>query len=222
MYDVLLPLHIASGTTALLSAAIALATSKGGRWHAYSGRAFVIAMLGVFLTAVPMTLIRPNLFLLLIAIFSFYLAGTGWLRARNRTGVATGLDWAAAIVMVVAAVAMGARGLALIRSGDHMGIVLLVFGTIGGALSFTDLWLLRGARYRGVLRITVHLGRMLGATIAALTAFAVVNIRFEPAFVVWLAPTVVLTPLIFYWVARVQRTPIASLEPDLSRASASR
>jgi hypothetical protein len=53
-------------------------------------------------------------------------------------------------------------------------------------------------------RIAAHLGRMLGGTIAAVTAFTVVNVRIEPAFVVWLAPTVVLTPVIAYWTARVR------------------
>jgi hypothetical protein len=45
---------------------------------------------------------------------------------------------------------------------------------------------------------------MLGGTIAAVTAFTVVNVRIEPAFVVWLAPTVVLAPVIAYWTARVR------------------
>jgi hypothetical protein len=46
---------------------------------------------------------------------------------------------------------------------------------------------------------------MLAGTIAAVTAFTVVNVRVEPAFVVWLAPTVALTPLIVYWNHRVYR-----------------
>jgi hypothetical protein len=144
-YRLLLAFHIAAGATALIAAVGALGTLKGGRWHVRAGRMFVVAMLVVFLTAVPMTLLRPNLFLFLVAVFSVYLVLTGWLRARNRSGVPTAAEWVAATGMV-------------------------------------------------------------GSTIAALTAFTVVNVRLEPAFVVWLAPTVLLTPLIFYWVARVQRS----------------
>ena len=91
-----------------------------------------------------------------------------------------------------------------------MGVVLVVFAAVGGALAFSDLYILRRRTYRGTLRIAVHLGRMLGGTIAALTAFTVVNVRIEPAFVPWLAPTVLLTPLIVYWVRRV--TPPGSHE----------
>jgi len=204
MYKLLLALHIAGGFTALVAAATALATPKGERWHVCSGRAFALGMLVVFLTALPMTFIRPNLFLFLVAVFSFYLVLTGWLRARNR-GAPAPADWIAATAMAVTSIAMGGRAIVLIRAGDSMGLVLLTFGGIGGAFAISDLHALRGHRPEGRARIAAHLTRMLAGTIAALTAFAVVNVRLEPAFVVWLAPTVVLTPLIVYWNVRARR-----------------
>jgi hypothetical protein len=205
VYSVLLSIHIAAGFTALSSAAVAVATPKGKRWHVYAGRAFVMGMAVVFLTALPMTVIKPNLFLLLIAIFSFYLAVSGWLRARNRSGIPVPAEWIVAVAMVLAAVAMGGRGIAMRAMGNSMGIVLLVFGGIGGLLAVRDLMSLRAHRYRGNVRIAAHVGRMLAGTIAAVTAFTVVNVRIEPMFVVWLAPTVVLTPVIVYWNRRVRR-----------------
>jgi hypothetical protein len=205
MYKVLLVLHIAAGALSLMAAAGALAAPKGGRWHALAGRGFVVGMALVFFTALPMTLIRPNLFLLLIAIFSAYLALSGWLRARNRSGTPWEVEWIAAIVMALAAVAMAGRGLVMLASGASMGIVLVVFGAIGGVLAVRDLQSLRAKRYRGQVRIAAHLARMLGGTIATVTAFAVVNVRIEPAFVVWLAPTVLFVPVIVYWSRRVKR-----------------
>ena len=205
MYNVILSFHIAGGVTALVTAAGALMTSKGDRWHVYSGRAFALGMLVVFLTALPMTFIRPNLFLFLIAVFSFYLVLTGWLRARNHGGAPVLGDWVAAIAMAATSIAMFVRAIALIRAGDSMGIVLLTFGGVGSVFAIGDLYFLRGNRYRGDFRIAAHLTRMLAGTIAAVTAFTVVNVRLEPAFVVWLAPTLVLTPVIVYWNVRVRR-----------------
>jgi hypothetical protein len=205
MYTLLLSVHIAGGFIALLGAAGALAATKGERWHVYSGRTFVLGMLVVFATALPLTVIRPNLFLFLIAIFSFYLALTGWLRARNRGGVSTKADWVAATAMAITSFAMFARSITLLGVGDSMGIVLLIFGGIGGVFAMADLHALRRNAYHGDARIAAHLTRMLAGTIAAVTAFAVVNIRLEPAFVVWLAPTLVLTPVIVYWNVRVRR-----------------
>lgn len=161
-------------------------------------------MLVVFLTTLPMTLIRPNLFLCLVAVFSFYLVLTGWQRARSRRGASAPADWLAASVMAVAAIPMTVLGVVMIRAGDTRGIGLLAFAGIGGGFAVRDLLTLRGQGYRGQLRIAAHLTRMLGGTIAAVTAFTVVNVRMEPAFMVWLAPTVVLTPLIVYWNFRVR------------------
>ena len=45
MYNLILSFHIAGGATALVTAAGALMTSKGDRWHVYSGRAFALGML---------------------------------------------------------------------------------------------------------------------------------------------------------------------------------
>jgi hypothetical protein len=79
---------------------------------------FAVAMPVVFLTAVPITVFRPNLFLFLIAVFSFYLVATGWLRARNRDGAATAGDWIAVTVMAATAIAMAATGRARLRGPE--------------------------------------------------------------------------------------------------------
>ena len=41
-----------------------------------------------------------------------------------------------------------------------------------------------------------HLTMMLAGLIATVTAFLVVNFTFDPVFVLWLAPTVLITPVI--------------------------
>jgi hypothetical protein len=47
-----------------------------------------------------------------------------------------------------------------------------------------------------------HIQRMAGAWIASLTAFAVVNLTMLPDPVVWLGPTVLVSPLVTYWTRR--------------------
>jgi hypothetical protein len=205
LHALLLALHIAAGHLALVAAAAALLAGKGGRRHAYAGRIFTLGMAIVFATAVPMTLIRPNLFLFLVAIFSFYLALTGWFRARNRSGGPTRAERIAAGAMAVAAAAMLVRGALMLAAGHSMGLVLLVFGAVGGTLAGRDLLAPTGDRYRGPLRIAGHLTRMLSGTIAAITAFAVVNIRLDPPVIVWLAPTLLFFPVIVYWNYRLRR-----------------
>jgi hypothetical protein len=58
-------------------------------------------------------------------------------------------------------------------------------------------------------RIQLHLQRMLGALIASISAFLVVNYRWFPeelpAPILWLFPTFVLTPILVFWSRRVER-----------------
>ena len=93
--QILLTIHILAGTIALLCATLAVLSKKGKRLHILSGRTYFWGMATIFLTAIPMSIISSNIFLFLIAIFSFYLAFAGMRFARNRKGVATILDWIA-------------------------------------------------------------------------------------------------------------------------------
>jgi hypothetical protein len=206
MLRILLIVHICAGTIALSSALIALGTKAldlSHRWHIYSGTTFFLAMIVIFLTALPMALIRGSAFLVLITIFSLYLALRGWRIARNRVGTPNALDWATTGVMAVAAVGMVISGGTLIGRGDTLGIVLLAFGALGAVFSWIDAKQYRMGSLRGKHRIVEHLRRMLAATIATLTAFAVINIRIEAWYLVWLAPTVLITPMIIWWSRRI-------------------
>ncbi|MEM7535391.1 MAG: hypothetical protein AAF639_24650 [Chloroflexota bacterium] len=205
IYTILLTIHIIAGFSALVAAFVATFTAKGRTWHLYSGRVYFWGMAVIFVTAIPMAIMRPNPFLFLIAIFSFYLALAGWRFAKNRRGKPTRLDWSSAGIMAVTSVAMLGYGVYMLMTGNTMGITLLVFGSIGAALSVFDLITLRGGGVRGKKRIAYHLTGMLAGTIATVTAFIVTNFEFEPEFVLWLAPTVVITPLISWWNAQVMK-----------------
>jgi hypothetical protein len=60
-------------------------------------------MFVVFVTAVPMTMLRPNAFLFGVAFVSLYLALTGWLRARHRAAAPVLTDWLTASIMALVA-----------------------------------------------------------------------------------------------------------------------
>lgn len=171
--------------------------------HVICGQGFFWGMVGVFVTALPLSVMRESLFLLLVSIFSIYLAWSGYRYAKRRTGPIAMKDYLAAGAMIVAAVGMIVTGGMMVFGGDSNGITLLVFGGLGFWLVAADVQVFRSGEYTGKDRIANHLGMMLGATIAAVTAFVVTNFRIDPMFVLWIAPTVVIFPLIFYWRNRV-------------------
>lgn len=204
---ILLIVHIVAGFTALAAAVLATLSKVWDvehRWHVYSGLVFFWGMLGVFLTAVPLAILRPDPFLLLIAILSFYFALAGWRYATHRRGRPRRLDWASAGVMLVAGGIMIIFGVLLLGRGDTNGITMLALGGVGTVLSFIDLRTLQHGGAKGPERIARHLTMMLAGSIATITAFVVTNVTVQPAFVVWLAPTVVITPVIILWNRRIR------------------
>ena len=204
----LLTLHVIAGFIALGSG-LAAATNKvlglAHPWHRRLGRVFALAMSFIFLSAVPVSILQSNVFLLLVGVFSFYLTWAGWAYARNREGIPRPADWIRVIGMLLAATAMVIYGISLLRAGSSHGVTLLVFAGIGAALSLKDLRILRSGGLQGVDRIARHMTMMMAASIATMTAFLVVNISFHPAYVVWLAPTVVVTPVIIWMEIRLRR-----------------
>jgi hypothetical protein len=207
LYSLLLGIHITAGTLGLIAALLATlnkALNLSHRWHIYTGNAFVIAMATIFLTATAMSLLKPNVFLLLVGIFSFYMAFSGWRYAKNRKGTPTRLDWLTVGTMLVASAIMLLFGIYLNLQGNGLGVVIIVFGLIGGSLALSDYRSLRNGGVTGKARITRHLTMMLGGTIAALTAFTVVNIQMTPVFIPWLAPTVLITPVIVIWNRKIR------------------
>ena len=83
----LLFIHIIAGSISLIAAAFAVLSSKGKKLHILSGRTYFWGMAIIFLTAIPMSIVSANIFLFLVAIFSFYLAYAGLRFARNRKGM---------------------------------------------------------------------------------------------------------------------------------------
>jgi hypothetical protein len=210
---VLLVLHIAAGGAALAASTVAVCAVKGGPAHRRAGTAFALAMAVIAATAVVLAIVRPSPFLFSVGILSGYLTFAGREAARGPDRHKRPASIAAAAAMLLVGVAMAGVGIAaLLGVGAAQTIAgpvpaaLAVFGAIGAALAIQDLAASRAiVREAPKARIARHLGRMLGATIAAWTAFAVVNFRFLPALVVWLGPTLIVTPLIVYWTRRTLR-----------------
>jgi hypothetical protein len=144
-----------------------------------------------------------NVFLLLIGIFSYYFAWSGWRLAKNRDGIVTTADKAVPALLAVVSVGMLGLGLWLLiqKTSAGMWIPLLVFGLLGAAQSVKDIRLLKTQGYTGRNRIAAHLQMMLAASIAAITAFLVVNIQIKQQFILWVLPTAIITPLIS-WLSR--------------------
>lgn len=197
IYLPLLLIHAATGYTALLSGSIILAAKKGTKPHRILGKVFVIAMLGVISTALTIALWKGNTFLLHIGIFTFYQVYSGWRALRTKSLRQSTVD-------VVITVIAGINALAMLAS---FKLILMVFGGIGAFLVVGDFTTAYRIKHSLALAprawLAKHIGMMMGAYIATFTAFLVVNITtFQQAWLLWLAPTALLVPLMRFWTLR--------------------
>ena len=203
MIEILLPIHIASGSIALFSAVLAISTEKGKKFHVLSGKSYFWGMVLIFLTAIPMSILNSNVFLFLIAIFSFYLAFSGMRFARNRSGVPTRVDLIAVNFMFLSGAGMWILAIIFFINNDSQFITLIVFGFLALSLGYGDFRAFKNETAKGKERIAKHLTNMMGGTIAVVTAVLVVNPPTDPEWVWWILPTFLITPLIFRWNKKV-------------------
>ena len=201
--QLLLIIHILAGTVALMSAALAVSSAKGKKFHVLSGRTYFWSMVSIFLTAIPMSVVSSNTFLFLIAIFSFYLAFAGMRFARNRNGVPSIIDWLAIGLMVFSGISMWLLAAVYFVSKNPQYITLLVFGFIAVILGYTDFRSYKNKTAIGKQRISRHLTNMMGGTIAVITAVLVTNVNIDPVWIWWILPTITIVPVIVWWNHRV-------------------
>ena len=203
--EYLLPIHILAGTISLLASAFAICSEKGKKIHITAGRTYFWGMAGIFLTALPMSIITSDVFLFLIAFFSFYLAFAGRRFAQNRKGIASIVDWIAVGLMIAAGLGMWVLAVFYSIENNSQYITLTVFGFIAIALGYTDYKTYKQQEATGKKRIARHLTNMMGGTIAVVTAVLVVNVNTEPQWLPWVLPTVILVPVISWWNWKVMK-----------------
>ena len=199
LFRIILWVHIPFGAVALVIAPLAMITAKGGVWHRRWGKIYFWAMAGVSVSALVMCWLQTGLFMFLIAIFSFYLALTGYsaLRRKKPTDRASALDWCAAIALLMAGT--GLLVTCLLTTDPSKRWVRGIFGGISLLFGLSDIRQLLKPPLRDRAWWFSHMTRFLGAYIATVTAFSVVNFQFLPYSWRWLWPTAIGIPGILLW-----------------------
>jgi uncharacterized membrane protein len=194
----LIIIHATLGSIAFIAGFIALITKKGSKSHKKSGIVFYYTMLYSALSALVISILpnHENAFLFTIGIFSSYAIVSGYRALRfKRPNPTVWLDKILAIVMLITGICMILYP--VIQKGS-INIVLTVFGSIGTVLAIRDLVLLNNLEKLRKNWLRLHIGKMCGGYIAAVTAFIVVN-QFIPGITGWLLPSVFGTAYMNYW-----------------------
>lgn len=203
IFTILLIIHIIAGSIGLLTGTINIIKKKGDKAHKSVGKFFFYSMLINGFAGFIMSLIHRNDFLLIVAVFSIYMVATGQrflsLKQLNNEQKPKAIDWILTYTMLVFAFLFITYGSYLLINKVNFGIVLLVFGVVSCLMAIKDIKVYKGNIKEKNYWLLLHIQRMVGSYIAALTAFIVVNNHFLPGIVGWLLPTVIFTPLIVKW-----------------------
>ena len=195
-------IHIAGGTVALVAGVGALITKKGGFRHRGAGKVFLVSMgvvVGTVVILLPLDPTPLRAILTLVAIFSGYLAFSGYRALSRKCPAQTGhlVDWTAAGSVILACLGLSVWGISWVLDGRSFGIVMLVFGGIGIAFGTMDIRLFQTSKSEEWM--VNHLQRMIGAFIATVSAVSAVNLTPVMGITAWLWPTAIGVPLIYYW-----------------------
>ena len=200
----LLYLHILAGFISLAIAYVLLFIKKGNKRHKKLGMIYVYGMTTIFVTAIPLSLFGEfNPFLFVIAIFSFYLAFSGYRQGRDRNGAREQIDKVLGVFITATSILFYSMAVSLYLIEDSMWITSVVFGSIALGMGINDFRRMKiDERPDFYDRTNLHLNLMLAGTIATTTAFIVTLNPFSIDWLNWVAPTIVGTPIIIYFSRR--------------------
>ncbi len=203
-------LHVGVGVACLGLGPSVLWARKGGAGHRTRGRVFLRLMTAMGVSAFGLLLIRFNSFFFVLAVFSFYLAFSGYRvlgrKAPALSGNARPLDWAGAGLAAV----VSAGGIIANVAGVLKGDPVFVGTILGGTLLVSVYDLHRFARplsrfARPMLWFFEHLGKLIGSYIAVVAAFSATVLTFIPTPMRQLWPALVGMPLMIALIIHYRR-----------------
>lgn len=205
-FKTFLVLHIIVGTLGLITGTINIIGKKGGQIHRIIGKIFLYSMLTVSVSAFVLSIIHPNYFLFIVGVFTLYLVSSAtrylYLKQLINHQKPIWIDWLLTYFMFAFGMAFIVFGSYHLFHKNTFGVVFIVFGGIGLKMVFTDFKNFKGKVAVANTWLMVHIQRMIGGYIAALTAFLVVNNQILPGYIAWLLPTVIFAPVIYYYCSR--------------------
>ena len=193
---IILWLHIAGGTLALMAGLGAMLTKKGSPIHRKFGKVYFWSMTVVFMGALALAIGHQRDFLLMVAFFSYYMTVRGYrilyLKKLSSGQEPTWLDWMITIIsgaFILYLLYWGGQELYL---GEGMGIVGIAFGSIGLSFLVQDVKNFIRPPKEKMPWLYGHIASMGGSYISAVTAFIVVNIQIgQFNWILWILPAAI-------------------------------
>jgi uncharacterized membrane protein len=212
-------LHIAGGTVAMLSGAAALALRKGSRPHRVAGNIFFVSMLvmAAIGASVSPFLISPKgdgkWFDAIAAVLALYLVATAWATVRRKAGTLGRFETSACLFAACTSAGIVLAGLQAASSptgtlGGYAASDYYVFAALFALAAALDLSVILRGGVSGVPRIARHIWRMCTALFIAVGAFFFGQQRVMPEFIqgspLLAVPPIAVLGLMLFWLLKVR------------------
>ncbi len=207
LVKIIIYIHAFFGGIGLISGTVVMVIKKGNAIHKKMGKVFSVGMLvssilSLVICAFPH---HHNSFLLMIGIFTIYmiLMGNRILKYK-RKNYENKLDKIISGTMLLISIVMIIYGLLPLFSNHGIGILFLIFGFLGGFMSYRDFVLYNNPENYKKWTMN-HVGKMVGAYIASVTAFLVAGAGFGSNIYFWIVPSIIGTIYIFSWSKKLNK-----------------
>lgn len=205
---ILIYIHAFFGGLGLLTGMISIFAKKGGIRHKRAGKVFSYSMLvssviSLFIARMPN---HENLFLFLIGLFTIYMTLAGNRALTLQSKMKDKADWIDKLISgTMLLISVGMLGIGALGMAQQVGnsVLYLFFGGFGVLLTVRDFQTFKVFKEKKNAWLISHLGRMIGALIASVTAFLVAGLAVG-TLLVWMLPTIFGTAYIIYWSRQIR------------------
>ena len=200
---ILIYIHAFFGGIGLITGIGSIIVKKGHKLHRRMGKLFSIGMITSSLISVPICFMpkHENLFLFLIGIFTIYLVISGnralTFKLKSKTK-ADFIDQFISGTMLLSSIIMILIGIYCVINNITNGILFAFFGGFGFYMTVKDFMFFKNFTKTKNGWLTKHIGKMVGALIASITAFIVAGLGMGNL-IAWITPSIIGTLYIIYW-----------------------
>lgn len=213
---IMIYIHAFFGGIGLITGLGSVVVQKGSNIHKKFGTAFSYSMIlsSIISLIVARMPNHENLFLFLIGIFTIYLVLSGTRALKLRAKYKTKADLMDKVIsgsMLLLSLIMLSMGIIGILQEIANSILYVFFGGFGLLMSIKDFRTFKTFSSNKNAWIKSHIGRMVGALIASITAFMVAGLNIGTV-VVWITPTIVGTIYIIFWTRKFSNSKVVVKE----------
>jgi len=209
---ILIYIHAFFGGIGLITGIGSVIVKKGSLIHKRMGKLFSIGMITSSLISMPISWMpnHENLFLFLIGLFTIYLvlAGNRALTFKTKDKA----DWIDEMIsgsMLLFSIIMLIIGTYGVSNNISFSLLYLFFGGFGLFLTIKDFRFYKNSRNPKNAWLISHIGKMIGALIASITAFIIAGLG-TGSLIAWTLPTILGTFYIVYWKRKMKIKTVAN------------